>query len=130
MDAISERNLKGVFPPLVLVVREVASNCSVHFRVVYGLRTPAEQKKNVAKGVSQTMNSMHLPQKDGYGHAIDFAVLTGGKIDWFHISNYLVVVSAFKEAAAKHNVLIRCGADWTTLKDFGHIESPIKKGSS
>lgn len=31
----------------------------------------AEKKNLVAAGKSQTMNSKHLPQADGYSHAVD-----------------------------------------------------------
>ena len=125
MDEISELNLRGVLPELVAVIRATAASCPIKFRVIDGVRTLEEQKRNLAKGVSQTMNSMHLVQRDGYSHAIDFVVLTNGKIDWHNIGGFLAVVAAAKQEAKKQGLRIRCGADWKTLKDYGHIEVPL-----
>ncbi|MDD3506311.1 MAG: M15 family metallopeptidase [Sulfurimonas sp.] len=42
-----------------------------------GLRTEAEQRKNVARGVSKTNNSFHL-----YGLAVDLVPYVNGKPTW------------------------------------------------
>ncbi len=120
--AISRRNLAGVHPDLVKLAKAVIAASPVDFQVVDGVRTLAEQKANLKKGVSQTLRSLHLPQKDGFSHAIDFAVMTGGSLDWYNIAKYMRVVATFKACAKDLGVPVRCGADWKTLKDYGHIE--------
>lgn len=88
MDARTEKNLQGVHPDLVKVVRragELAAAANLAFVVTQGLRTVAEQKKLVASGASRTMNSRHIPStsKDGeWGHAVDLAAVVGGKVRW------------------------------------------------
>jgi hypothetical protein len=41
--------------------------------IIGGIRTIEEQRSNVAKKLSRTMDSLHLPQEDGLSHAIDGA---------------------------------------------------------
>lgn len=63
------------------------------------------------------MDSRHIT-----GDAIDFAVLVNGEIDWKDISLYNTVAESFKQASEQLRTPIVWGGDWTTLKDFGHVE--------
>lgn len=123
LDRPSLLNLQGVHPALVKLVQAVAADPKVvPFRIIDGLRTLDEEKINKAKGTSQTLNSMHLKRSDGWGHAVDFVVLTNGQPDWFHISYFLSIVGTFKQYSATLKIPIVSGSDWKTLKDYGHIE--------
>ncbi|MCV5473136.1 M15 family metallopeptidase, partial [Escherichia coli] len=62
----SEKNLEGVRPQLVAVVRRALELTEVDFGITEGLRTKERQKQLVAEGKSQTMNSRHLT-----GDAVD-----------------------------------------------------------
>jgi len=62
--------LKGVHPELFAVVNRALELTVQDFAVHDGLRTLDEQKKLVASGASQTMDSRHLT-----GHAVDFSAL-------------------------------------------------------
>lgn len=108
-----------------------------------GKRTQAEQEKNVAKGVSKTMDSKHLP-RDRDGH-INFE--TGEAwavdampypIDWDAVElglnalkvlktktpNYMAVLEAYKFSgfiagvAAAQGTLVRQGTDWDGDNQF------------
>lgn len=114
MDARSERNLKGVHPDLVKVVRRTAKNAS--FIVTEGVRTQARQRQLVEAGASMTMNSRHIT-----GHAIDVAALVGGKVRW-DWPLYSAIAKEMKQAAADLNVPIIWGGDWRKLKDGPHFE--------
>jgi len=112
----SRARLKGVHPDLVRVV-ELALTYSPHdFTITEGLRTVARQRELKAAGASQTMNSRHIT-----GHAIDFAVLVGGKVRW-DWPLYGPVADAFKRAAKELKVPIVWGGDWVSLRDGPHIE--------
>jgi peptidoglycan L-alanyl-D-glutamate endopeptidase CwlK len=112
----SRARLKGVHPDLVRVV-ELALTYSPHdFTITEGLRTVARQRELKAAGASQTMNSRHIT-----GHAIDFAVLVGGKVRW-DWPLYGQVAEAFKRASKELNVPIIWGGDWKSLMDGPHIE--------
>ena len=119
MDARSERNLKGVHPDLVRVVRRAAKKAD--FIVTEGLRTVARQKQLVAAGASKTMNSRHIT-----GHAIDVAALVGGKVRW-DWPLYAKLAKAMKAAAKAEKVPIEWGGDWTSFKDGPHFQLPWAK---
>ncbi len=68
----SEKNLAGVKPQLVAVVRRALALSDVDFGITEGLRTKERQKQLVAEGKSQTMNSRHLT-----GDAVDVVAYVG-----------------------------------------------------
>jgi peptidoglycan L-alanyl-D-glutamate endopeptidase CwlK len=121
MDARSEANLAQVHPDLVTVIRQAAR--TMPFLVIHGIRTQAEETANVAKGASQTMHSRHLPNKQGFACAIDFAALADGHITW-EPKAYLPVWNAIKAAADALSIPVEWGGSWTTLKDWGHVQLP------
>jgi len=65
----SRGRLIGVHPRLVEVVELAIKLSAQDFSVHEGVRTLAKQKEYFARGASKTMNSMHLRQPDGNGHA-------------------------------------------------------------
>lgn len=73
----SEKNLAGVKPQLVAVVRRALALSDVDFGITEGLRTKERQKQLVAEGKSQTMNSRHLT-----GDAVDVVAYVGSTISW------------------------------------------------
>lgn len=120
-SARSENNLVGVHPDLVAVARYALLISPVDFGVIDGARTPEEEKHNVEAGASETMNSMHIPGKDGYSHAIDIMAFPGGVGSW-DVNYYKQIAESFKTVSASMSVKIVWGGDWTTLKDYGHFE--------
>lgn len=121
LGARSRARLTGVHPDLVRVV-ELALTYSPHdFTITEGLRSVARQRELKAAGASQTMNSRHIT-----GHAIDFAVLVGGKVRW-DWPLYGQVAVAFKRAAKELNVPIIWGGDWKSLRDGPHVELDRRK---
>lgn len=122
----SEAKLKGVHPVLVKVVRRAAADWTdkeFTWIITCGVRTVEEQKKLVAKGASKTMNSRHIPGKDGYSKAVDLAAVIDGKLKW-DWPLYAKMAKAMKAAAAKELVPIEWGGDWKTFKDGPHFQLP------
>ncbi|MBY5849783.1 M15 family metallopeptidase [Rhizobium leguminosarum] len=126
LKATSLVKLMAVHPDLVRVVKRAALMSSIDFTVMEGTRTVAQQKKNVAKGVSSTMNSRHIPGKDGLAKAVDLVPLVGGVAswDWAVYNKFAPIV---KEAARLENVPIEWGGDWKTFKDGPHFQLPFKQ---
>lgn len=122
LSATSMANLKGVHPDLVKVVLRAAAICpaDLPFRVNEGLRSVAQQRINVAKGVSKTMNSRHLT-----GHAVDLVPLVDGKVSWAWPLYYKLAV-VIKQAAKDVGVPVGWGGDWKSFKDGPHWELPHK----
>jgi peptidoglycan L-alanyl-D-glutamate endopeptidase CwlK len=112
----SLNNLKGVHPDLVRVVHRALALSPLDFVITEGLRTKARQAQLVEAGASRTMNSRHLT-----GHAIDYAVLVGGKVRW-DWPLYRQMADVFKRAAVEKGVPIVAGADWVKFRDGPHIE--------
>lgn len=113
--------LEGVHPDLVKVCKRAIEISSYDFGITDGVRDLETQRKYVSEGKSQTIDSKHLVQDDGYGHAIDFAVYVDGKVTW-EIGYYRKVVQAFFTAAIELGVQIEAGAMWLTLADGPHIQ--------
>ena len=112
----SLRNLQGVQPDLVRVVRAALALSPVDFAVIEGLRTIERQKELVAAGASKTMNSRHIT-----GHAVDLGAYVDGQVDWSW-PLYERIAAAMKLAAKELGVAIVCGADWTKFRDGPHFE--------
>jgi peptidoglycan L-alanyl-D-glutamate endopeptidase CwlK len=121
MDARSEKNLLGVHPDLVSVIRRAHEAMATRedglgFIVIEGLRTKARQLQLVASGASKTMNSRHIT-----GHAVDLmATVAGrGRWDW---GLYPKIAAAVKRAASDLGVPIVWGGDWPRFRDGPHFE--------
>ena len=124
---LSQRSLSrlaGVHPDLVEVVKLAIQRTPVDFTVVEGVRTVAQQREYVAKGASQTMNSYHLPQADGLGHAVDLAPLVGGAIPWNNWQAFADLAGVVKACATELGVPVEWGGDWKTFKDGPHFQIP------
>lgn len=111
--------LKGVHPDLVRVVKRLADLSGIQFTVLEGVRTVERQRELVKAGASKTMNSRHIPAKNGFGHAVDIAPMLNGKITW-DWPLYHKLAPLMKQAAKKEAVAIEWGGDWTSFKDGPH----------
>lgn len=111
LGAKSLAELEGVHPSLVLVVRAAIALSKQDFSVHDGLRTLTEQKEYVRRGVSKTMNSMHMKQADGFGHAVDLVPWINGQLRW-EWKPIFVIAAAVREAAVKQGVDLVWGGVW------------------
>lgn len=107
----SRAELIGVHPRLVECVRIAIARTEVDFGVHDGLRTEKEQREYVSRGVSTTMNSMHLRQRDGYGHAVDLVPYINGKLRWEWEPIYRIA-AAMASAAKDLRLPLRWGGAW------------------
>lgn len=125
LTARDESRLNGVHPDLVRVVRRAAADTDLQFVVLEGVRTAARQRQLVAQGASRTMNSRHIPGRDGLAKAVDIAPAPGGKVSW-DWPLYHRLAKIMKAAAAAEGVPIEWGGDWRTFKDGPHWQLPHK----
>lgn len=113
----SMNELTGVHPDLVAVVRRAIELTVQDFAVHDGIRTIDEQKRLLASGASQTLDSRHIT-----GHAVDLVPVINGKLRWEWDPIY-VIADAVRVAARELGVPIRWGGAWdVTLTD--RDESP------
>lgn len=120
----SLENLVGVSEQLIRLHQFVIT--FFDHKITDGVRTLEEQKANVAKGVSKTMNSKHLPQADGKSHATDSEPYPD--VDWGKVEKALAAVKAIdprldllrfyyfqgvmRGAAERMGIKLRQGVDW------------------
>jgi len=114
---LSQRSLdrlEGVHPDLVAVVKRAIELTSVDFGVTCGLRTFEEQQRLVSAGRSQTLNSKHIPQEDGYSHAVDLVAYDGSEVVW-ELNWYDEIADAMAKAAHEQDplVAIKWGGAWS-----------------
>lgn len=123
LDAHSRARLKGVHTDLVRVVEDCAAKGSMVFGVSEGLRTLDQQKKDVALGKSQTLDSRHLT-----GHAVDLVVLQNSKVTWAWPLYYALAVQ-MRDAAKGLNLPVIWGGCWdkelNALGDDMEVEAAL-----
>lgn len=112
----SLKNLDGVHPDLVKVVKQAIIITPIDFAVTEGVRTIERQKLLFELGASWTMHSQHLT-----GRAVDLAAFVDGEIRW-DWPLYHKLALAMKAAANYCMVEIVCGADWENHPDGPHFE--------
>lgn len=122
----SQANLNGVHPKLVECATLALSYSRQDFMVFDGLRTLEEQQKMVAKGVSKTMQSMHLMQNDGFGHAVDLVpvVKTLPKWDWELIYPVATAMMLAARQLTYANHIVWGGAWDVRLSDLADMNNP------
>lgn len=103
--------LRSVHPRLVQCVQLAIQRSVVDFGVHDGLRTPQEQREYLRTGTSTTVNSKHLPQRDGYGHAVDLVPYINGKLRWEWEPIYRIA-AAMCSAARELQLPLRWGGVW------------------
>lgn len=111
LGARSLAELDGVHPSLVAVVNRAITITKQDFSVHDGLRTQAEQREYVRRGVSKTMNSKHMKQADGYGHAVDLVPWINGQLRW-EWKPIFQIASAVRIAAEQLGVGLVWGGVW------------------
>lgn len=123
----SKQKLLGVHPALIKVATRCLQITTVDFGISEGVRTLQEQKDLFDQGrskpgkiVTWTMDSKHLIQHDGYGHAFDVVAYLNGHVSWEE-KLYDEIAVYMKKAAKELSVDIVCGVDWK-VKDRPHYQ--------
>jgi peptidoglycan L-alanyl-D-glutamate endopeptidase CwlK len=102
----SLKELQGVHPDLVAVVKRAIALTIQDFSVHDGIRTLAEQQQLLASGASQTLDSRHIT-----GHAVDLVPYINGKLRWEWPPIY-VIADSVRAAARELGTPIRWGGAW------------------
>lgn len=116
----SLRNLEGVHPDLIRVVKRAAEITPVPFVVTEGLRNLERQKELKAAGKSWTLDSRHLT-----GHAVDVVDADNFGYDMPDLTE---IAKAMRSASAEFKVPIKWGAnvkfggDFKSVNDSPHFE--------
>lgn len=109
----SLERMKGVHPDLVKVMNLAIQKSSQDFSITEGLRTLAKQKTLLAQRLTTTLNSKHLPQSTGYGHAVDVAPYP---VNW-DLKSFYPIVEAIRAAAKELGINVKWGGSWDILNN-------------
>lgn len=141
----SLKNLQGVNPDLVKVIKTAITNSPVDFTVVCGLRATAEQQAIYAQGRTKPGSivtkadgvrnlSNHQDEadgkKDGLGSAVDLYPFFLGKVQVNHkdtIPRLRDIAAHIKKTANELGIEIEWGGDWVKMFDPPHFQLKRKK---
>ena len=126
-NAKSRRELRGVHPDMIALVTRARELCEIPFQIEDGIRTLAEQKEYVRRGVSKTLRSRHLT-----GHAVDIKPLPPGDPNPYddstkeQVRELTLVDKAFQKASRELGVPYEWGwREWGW--DAWHFQLPWKE---
>ena len=102
----------------------------VDISIIEGKRSIKRQKELVRTGMSQTLESKHLEQEDGYSHAVDAALY---KIDWadrdrfVYLGGFIIALAdyMYEKGEIKHK--LKWGGDWDSdqnIKEHLFFDGP------
>ena len=104
----SRAQLATCHPELRRLFTEVIKHADC--KVLEGRRTVEQQRINIAKGVSWTMNSKHIPETpDGLSRAVDVIIYP---VDWEDWKKLYWFGGLVKGIATQLGVPLRWGGDW------------------
>lgn len=110
----SRRELATAHPDLQRLFELVIQDWDC--KVLQGARTEEEQRANIAKGVSKTMNSKHLARPARAVDVVPFPV------DWNDLGRFYRFAEYVKGCAKGLGIKIVWGGDWRSFKDMPHYE--------
>lgn len=119
--SLEKINNPKVHPKIKLLMLEAIKTSPIDFTIIETVRTIEQQRINIAKGVSKTIKSRHIPSnnKSGYCEAIDIAPYP---INWKNIKRFILLSQHIKATANKLGIKIEYGGDWKTFKDYPHYQ--------
>lgn len=120
------KRMERAHPDLKKIVLRAAEITTIPFTILQADRTVAQQKANVAKGVSWTMKSRHLIGPDGMVYAVDIAPLGPDKKASWSWPLYYKLAPIIKQAAKDVGIAVEWGGDWKKNKDGPHWQLPWK----
>lgn len=118
----SLEKLKTCHPNIQKVMTEVIKHTDC--TIIEGVRTKEMQEEYVRTGKSKTMNSKHLPQADGYSHAVDVMACPIKWEDWKRNSYFAGFVMA---TAKSMGIELRSGIDWDSdfdISEHSFLDAP------
>ena len=112
----SLKNLEGVHPTMVNLMKEAIKDSPYDFGITEGLRSRERQQKLYNEGKSQTLLGRHVE-----GMAVDIMVYVNGKGTWDN-KYYDAVSKHIKSIAEKLGIKIIYGGDSRSIVNSVHYE--------
>lgn len=112
----SLKNLEGVHPTMVNLMKASIADSPLDFAITEGLRTKERQQELYNQGKSLTLLSRHIT-----GHAIDLMVYVEGKGTW-EGKYYDMLSKHIQSKADQLGIKIIWGGTFRSLVDKVHFE--------
>ena len=127
MFSFSKKSLEKINNPKVhprireLLIQAITTS-PIDFTVIETVRTIEQQKINVAKGVSKTMKSRHIPStnKSGLCEAVD--IIPYPLKSWNDKKSFKILSDHIKSVARQMGISITWGGDFKSFYDGPHYE--------
>ncbi len=116
LDKRSLKNLQGVHPSLVQLMKTAILSSPFPFIITEGLRSTKRPQQLFQEGKTKTLHSYHLG-----GRAVDIAVLVNNCITWKY-PYYEKVAKHILTLAKEKNLSITWGGTWKTFVDACHFQ--------
>lgn len=132
--ARSQENLLGVHPKLVILAPFALIASPYDFSIIEGRRALERQRFLFDNGDSDTMDSKHLAQDDGYSHALDF--MASGDLNGDGLINhqdksiawnrelYTAIWSGWQLSALSLGILVRWGGEFKHHNGSPYFDGP------
>src|SRR5262245_44952030 len=111
LGQLSRSHLEDVDPPLVRCAERAIEITAQDFAVHEGLRDIERQRALFRAGASRTMDSYHLPDGYGIGHALDLVPWSAGKLQW-QAQPVNQIAIAMRQASIELDYPLTWGAVW------------------
>lgn len=122
-DSRNRATLRELAPNTEAAANKLYEFCvanKIEILIYDGIRTEAEQRANVARGVSKTMKSYHL-----VGQALDFVPIdSNGNAQWSQAAYKTADIK--KMIAFAKTVGFEWGGDWKSFVDAPHLQFNFK----
>lgn len=112
----SLKNLEGVHPNLVKVMKSAIADSPLDFAIIEGVRTKERQVQLYNEGKSKTLLGRHIE-----GMAVDLMVYVNGKGTW-EFKQYQIVAEHIEKRAKELGIDITWGGRWRSIVDGPHFE--------
>lgn len=126
LGAKSEAELVGVDAGIVNCVRLAITFTEQDFGVYEGLRKLERQVKLVAAGASRTLDSYHIADDRGIGHALDLLPFIEGRLQWQDPLG-IKIARAMHKADAQLRTCLTWGGVWD--RQLGWLDPDDLEGS-
>ena len=119
--SLEKLNNPKVHPRIRELMIEAIATSPIDFTVIETVRTVEQQKINVAKGVSKTMRSRHIPSsnKSGLCEAIDIAPYP---INWNDKARFKQLSTHILNTAQSMGIKLTWGGNFKSFYDGPHYE--------
>lgn len=131
LDERGKRNLVGVHPEFAAIVLRATDMLEGWQTIIDGggVRNRAQAADNAARNTG-ILNSLHIPQADGYSHAVDLLPVDARGNPYWSVEAAKSINSMLFKVADDFDFPLQNGADWNMNGLYGEPKKPGQASES